>query len=533
MENWPEAVKPENFTSIAVYSDLKMTGKFSCSDERINQLARNVLWSLKSNFLDIPTDCPTREHAGWTGDISVFCETACYFTDQRKFLKKWLKDFILEQGEDGSLPIVVPDGGCPDVYCSSCGWSDAIANVPMKLYEFYGDKDFLALVYEAAARFLSFEIKRARGKKILTGTKNSKYRRYVIETGYHYGEWLEPTRPMYKDFIKAIFCPDTEFTTAWFYRMASQCAEIAAELNRMVVANGFRIGTGFHTTYKILPVLCDYGYVETAYKMLQCEDCPSWLFEVKQGATTTFENWNGIAEDGTVQDSQNHYSPGAVAAFLFAYTAGIRPQKPGFEKILIKPVPGGTLTHAEAEYDSVQGKITSAWRIDNGKFMLDITIPVSAQVELPDDLAERNVLSSIKMVGYGIGGALCGIIAPMLISNLGSGKEAYLTVIGIFIVIIVACSVGGTLGFKEHVRIRQGKQYQVKDLFRIITVSPVFITFLTAIIYTTGTSLTTTSNTYYAQYVLGDLGKMTVASMINTLDSGDDTDDLSCPQACR
>ena len=155
--------------------------------------------------------------------------------------------------------------------------------------------------------------------------------------------------------------------------------------------------------------------------------------------------------------------------------------------------------------------------------LLGITFPVmdisinSLLPRLTDDLAERNVLSSIKMVGYGIGGALCGIIAPMLISNLGSGKEAYLTVIGIFIVIIVACSVGGTLGFREHVQIRQGKQYQVKDLFRIITVSPVFITFLTAVIYTTGTSLTTTSNTYYAQYILGDLGKMTVASLINTL----------------
>lgn len=445
LENWNEPVKPENFEAIAVYSDLPFTGDFHCSNEKIDRLVQNVRRSQKSNFIDIPTDCPTRERAGWTGDISVFCETACYLSDPRRFLEKWLRDYMLEQEADGSLPYVVPDGGYSRRQRSGCGWSDAICNIAMTLYRFYGDTAYLSMVYDCVRRFAEYQRRRAVKKNPLTRTKNGPRRRYVIEAGYHYGEWLEPDRPMYRDFILNFFYPDTEFTTAWFYRLTKQLSEmarilgktgdaaeyaalsgrirdayrayflpdgvvrsgrqcryvrplfmglsgdgrIAGELNRMVIENGYRIGTGFHTTYQILPVLCDYGYTETAYRLLENERCPGWLYEITKGATTTWENWNGVAEDGTVRDSLNHYAPGAVAAWLFAYCAGIRPLKPGFAEIQIKPYIGGTLTWAECSVECARGRIRVRWERTGGKLRLAVDTPADTVVILPDGTENR------------------------------------------------------------------------------------------------------------------------------------------------
>lgn len=445
VENWCEEIKAENFESVAVYSDIKAAGSFKCSNKLINQLVSNVKWSQKSNFVDIPGDCPTRERVGWTGDVSVFCETACYLTDPRKFMKKWFADYMLEQGDDGSLPYVIPQGGYSPQQRSCCAWSDAIANISAVFYKFYGDKEHLSYVYDCVKNFIEFEIKRAKKRNVLTRTHNGSHRKYIIETGFHYGEWLEPTRPMYKDFIKDLFYPDTEVTTAWFYQTAlqlSQMAEIldktedakkyrvlsdniktayhkeflkdgkvkskrqcrfvrplfmglvdteqgkiiAKDLNEICIKNDYKIGTGFHTTYKILSVLCDYGYIDTAYKMLENTKQPGWLYEVTKGATTTWENWNGIDENNIPRDSHNHYAPGAVVAWLFSYCAGIRPLKPGFDEILIKPYVGGTLTFAEAEYNSVKGKIISAWKRNENKYKFDITIPdgVKARIVLPN-----------------------------------------------------------------------------------------------------------------------------------------------------
>ncbi|MBQ9227936.1 MAG: family 78 glycoside hydrolase catalytic domain [Eubacterium sp.] len=445
LDNWCEEVKAENFEGIAVYSDIQSVGHFTCSNDLINQLVKNVKWSQKSNFVDIPGDCPTRERAGWTGDISVFAETACYLTDPRKFLKKWFTDFMLEQWEDGSLPYVVPDGGYAPRARSCCAWSDAIANIATVLYQFYGNKADLEFVYDCVKKFVDYQTERAKKKNPLTRTKNSEHRHYIIERGFHYGEWLEPSRPMYKDFIKDLFYPDTEVTTAWFYQTTRQLSDMAAllgkardaekysslaehikqayrhefltdggvhsdrqcryvrplfmglvddeegkpiaeKLNKMCIENDYKIGTGFHTTYKILSVLCDYGYIDTAYKMLENTKQPGWLYEVTKGATTTWENWNGIDENGVPRDSHNHYAPGAVVAWLFSYCAGIKPLKAGFEELLIQPYVGGTLTFAEAEYHSAKGKIISRWDKTENGYTLSITVPdgIKTKVVFPN-----------------------------------------------------------------------------------------------------------------------------------------------------
>ena len=248
---------------------------------------------------------------------------------------------------------------------------------------------------------------------------------------------------MFKDYIRDLFYPDTEVTTAWFYQTVKQLAEmaeilgkgedmqkysdlaaklktayqenflinglveskrhcryvrplsmgliepekeniVAAALNTKCRDNDYKIGTGFLTTWQLLQTLTQYGYIETAYKVLENTKQPSWLYEVSKGATTTWENWYGIDETGVPVDSHNHYAPGSVVAWLFSHCAGIRPLEPGFSKVLIAPIPGGSLTWAKAEFESTFGKIRSAWRMENDVFYLDIETPVDAEIRMPN-----------------------------------------------------------------------------------------------------------------------------------------------------
>ena len=396
LTNWPEKVEPENFRSIAVYSDNAKTGTFTCSNEKINKFVENSQWSWRSNSVEIPTDCPTRERAGWTGDINVFAETANYYCHADAFLKKFLNDVVSLQTKEGSLPYIAPEvpiipGKMNHFAYSSAGWSDALVNIPFILYDFYGDPKIFETYYRTAKRFVDYDINRA-----LKGRK-----KYLLDRGFHWGEWLEPGSVMLKDALHAFLKPDAEVATAWLYhstmqvsRMAAmvgdeenekyylaeaekikdayrseflkdgmvrsnrQCryvrpvfmglvtkeeAEpIVAALNEKVKAGDYKIGTGFLTTWKVLQTLTDFGYVDTAYKMMENEACPGWLYEVVKGATTTWENWLGIDENGKPNNSLNHYAPGAAAAWLFTHVAGIRPAEPGFRKIRIQPIPGGT-----------------------------------------------------------------------------------------------------------------------------------------------------------------------------------------------
>lgn len=446
VENWPEEVKAENFESIPITSDLKETGTFTCSNPKINKLVENTTWSRRSNFVDIPTDCPTRERAGWSGDMNVYGETAMYMTDMSKFLKKWFEDYKLEQGADGSLPYVTPDGGYTKYQRSCAGWSDALINLTWELYWFTGDRSVLEDNYDACRRYMDYEVNRAKAYS----PRADAHGRYIIETGFHYGEWLEPGRPMYRDFIKDFVNVDTEVTTAWFYYSMNEVAQMARvlgkqgdvekysglaskirdayqehfllqpalnsdrqcrlvrpvamnlstpdqttaltdELARRVAANDYKIGTGFLTTWKIMEVLSESGHVDTAYRLLENEKEPGWLYEVDRGATTTWENWNGIDAAGKPTDSQNHFAPGAVVGWLFKHCAGIQPLKPGFREVLIQPTPGGSLTYAKATHESPQGMIVSEWSMKNGQFILNVTAPkgVPTTVKLPDGSAHR------------------------------------------------------------------------------------------------------------------------------------------------
>lgn len=266
-----------------------------------------------------------------------------------------------------------------------------------------------------------------------------------MDTGYHFGEWLEPGGSNIKDGLRAMIYPDSEVATAWFYyttkilsdiagilgknedkqvygelagkiraayrkeflpdgktEISRQCKYVrpiymelaepeeeqflAAKLNELCIANGYKIGTGFMTTYQILNVLSDHGYTDTAYRMLEQEECPGWLYEVKQGATTVWEGWTAIQDGKLSALSLNHYAPGAALSWLFSHCAGIRPQKPGYAEIEIRPMPGGTFTYARAQYESVVGTIVSDWKIELDNFILNVELPegIPATVILPD-----------------------------------------------------------------------------------------------------------------------------------------------------
>ncbi len=452
LSDWPEEVRPENFAAYAVYSDVRITGVFSCSNEKINRLVKNVEWSLKSNFVEIPTDCPQRERAGWTGDINVFIECANLLADTKKFISKWLKDVVLTQTAEGAILSIVPGAytmtrKTRESTPGAAGWADAIVNVPLQLYKTYGDPAVLRDCYDAMKKHVEFNRRRAEKNSVrsLFGTQEG--RRYIVDTGFHYGEWLEPGAANLADALKASLAPDAEVATAWFFYSTKELAEVAsvlgekkdaaryralakkirdayrarfvpngkitskrmckyvrplymgllegeeaasaaAALNDLVIQNGYRIGTGFLSTYQILNVLTDYGYHDTACRMLENEDCPGWLYEVNKGATTIWEGWDAIdPETGRLKaKSLNHYSPGAAISWLWTRLCGIRALAPGYTEIEIAPKPGGTLTAACAAYDSPAGRIVSDWRMEDGRFSLRATIPegVDARVILPD-----------------------------------------------------------------------------------------------------------------------------------------------------
>lgn len=423
---------PEDFTAIALYSDLTQTGDFSCSDERVNQLVKNTRWSMKSNFLDVPTDCPTRERLGWTGDAQVFFNTGAYFMDTAAFFRKWLRDMADGQYKNGFIGGVVPFSGVEMMYKAtggSVGWADAIYLVPYRYYKRFGDKELLIRCWPMMKKYADTLLGRIE--------KDGHY-----EKGVHLGEWLEPAE--YRDKNGANI-KHPEECTAYLYLTMTTMAEIAelvgqksdtylaaAERARAIypeyadldtdrqaklvrplafglldgaekekaqkrllqaVENyNYRVGTGFLSTVFLLGVLTEAGESETAYKMLLNQEKPGWLYEVLQGATAVWETWEGYTGKGAVDKgdagSLNHYSPGAVCQWLFDTCAGIRME--GKQHFVIAPVPGGSLLHAEASYQSLYGEVRSRWeKTDTGmKYLITIPANCTALIRLPGGRTE-------------------------------------------------------------------------------------------------------------------------------------------------
>ena len=430
------------FTAVAVYSEMAQTGFFSCGNEDVNRLFENSLWSMRSNFCDIPTDCPTRERAGWTGDAGVFAPTAVYLADCYPVLRKWLGECRLAQKEDGLVQNIAPVNNSGSMISNmlqgSAGWGDACVLVPWALYEAYGDKQILEENYDMMRGWLAFCEKRA-SKTRLQNLANP-YKKYLVDEGFHFGEWCQPDIDNGAAMKKAMMVGMPEVATAYYFRSASLLAQIAEILDRpedakrfaeiaenakkayrwtctkngeirsdrqceyvrpiafglldgdevqkaadtlndLVVKNGYRLNTGFLSTPDLCRVLADNGHVDTAYRLLLQNECPSWLYAVKKGATTIWETWDGVRADGTVHDSLNHYSYGAITGWLFGGVCGIRLRA---GELTIRPQPDRTLGYAKAEWRSPVGTICSAWEYKENKLIFDFTLPVPAQIVLPD-----------------------------------------------------------------------------------------------------------------------------------------------------
>ena len=445
----------EDFAAIAVYSALDETSQFACSNPLINKLYANTLWSLKSNSTDLPSDCPTRERMGWTGDSQIFFNTASYMTNYAPFARKHVRDIFDRQWKSGRLPQIAPfanEDWFMWVMNGSVGWACAGVYIPLYYYKKYGDKRILEECYDGILKYANFMIKRA-GKWGGVYAKpmhlSHKNRKYAVNCGQSYGEWAEPNDVCafkWYDFA----APHPEESTAYTYFTLKRVLEVAAILGkkqdktlakikeysegakrayqelvtkpkfsldtdrqaklvrplymgllteeqsdfakkRLVEAldnYGWRLGTGFLSTPMILNVLAEID-IEYAYRLLENENMPGWLFMPKHGASTIWESWEGDATPDKGIASLNHYSKGAVCEWLVGEMCGV--QVSGENEFTIAPKVGGKETFAKCEYQSVYGKVSCGWRREDGKTVYKISVPAntSARIVLPGE--ERTV----------------------------------------------------------------------------------------------------------------------------------------------
>jgi alpha-L-rhamnosidase len=411
-------------TAEVVYAAMPAIGRFTCSDERVNRLQRNIVWSQRGNFLTIPTDCPQRdERLGWTGDAQVFAATAAFNYDVRNFLRKWLRDVRDAIGPDGGVPHVAPDvlsrqSGKPEV--GAAGWGDVIAVVPMTLLRAYGDTRSVEENLPAIAGWLGYL---------------EEHSTDLIRPDDGFGDWLamDPT-------------PRDLVATAFFAHAAALVADLAAEVgddraeqwralhgrvrrafrerfvrgggrltvdtqtgyvlalhfglldpserpaatDRLVAAIAARdwhLSTGFLGTPYLLDALSDNDRIDVAYRLLTTETFPSWLYPVLAGgATTMWERWDSWTESGGFQDpamtSFNHYAYGAVGDWLYRVVGGVAAAEPGYRRARIAPRPGGGITSASTSLETPYGPLRCDWHLDGGEIVIEVEIPPNTGAEL-------------------------------------------------------------------------------------------------------------------------------------------------------
>ena len=454
-----ETLDPCSIRAIAVNSDMKRTGDFVCGNEMINQLYHNVIWGQKSNYLDVPTDCPQRdERLGWTGDAQVFCKTAAINFDVEKFFEKWLGDVRLEQGKNGALPHVVPDvlnkSRYPkkpdDIKSSSAAWGDIACVAPWELYLAYGNKRLLKKNLPMMKKWVEY-IRSSGPEEFLwlggghfgdwlamddtTTTKEqrsftpsdyiaSAYFAYstslLIKAGHALGEDMSEYEELYENILAAfrkrffknglpypvpngwtqekgeprIIETQTAYVLALHFGLCEEKdrQRVADRLAAIIRENGSRMTTGFVGTPYILHAISSNGHADLAYELLLQEKCPSWLYNVKMGATTMWERWTSMNEDGTMNNPEmnsfNHYAYGAVFDWIFGVCTGIKPLEsaPAYKEVSIAPLPCKKLGFAKASIDSRNGKITSHWYCKGDDVFFEFEIPqgVRAHITLPD-----------------------------------------------------------------------------------------------------------------------------------------------------
>ncbi|MFC8432351.1 glycoside hydrolase family 78 protein [Streptomyces sp. NPDC057253] len=436
VDNWPGTLEPGDLTAVVVHSDMARTGWFECSHPLVNQLHQNVVWGMRGNFLDVPTDCPQRdERLGWTGDLQVFAPTAAYLYDCSGTLASWLRDVSAEQLSfpERTPPLTVPDPGMGNAALAV--WGDVVTLAPWALYERFGDVDLLERHYEGMTAWVD-RVHELAGDDLLWTDR------------WQIGDWLDPSAP--PDRPGDARTDGHLVATAHFARSAQVVAQVAEVLGRtddakkytalaeqvreafaaeyvspngrissdaqtayalalrfgllsetqrtragtrlaeLVHMGGYHIGTGFVGTPLVNDALTDVGEVQLAYRLLLETTCPSFLYPVTMGATTVWERWDSMLPDGTINPGEmtsfNHYALGAVADWLHRVVAGLAPASPGYRRLTVRPRPGGELSWARTEHETPYGRASAGWTLKDGVFDLRIEIPpnTTAEVHLPD-----------------------------------------------------------------------------------------------------------------------------------------------------
>jgi alpha-L-rhamnosidase len=449
----------DDVTGVVVHTDLRRTGWFACSDARLNQLHLAADWSFRTNACDIPTDCPQRERAGWTGDWQLFSPTAAFLYDVAGFSTKWVRDLAADQRKDGVVHNFAPEPTPPDApneirdfLEGSSGWGDASVLVPWETWRAYADRRLLEEQWPSMVAWVDYVITAARdhrhGQRVLRNETPEPHEQFLWDTGWHWGEWCEPDLledDHFQHFAERDFAI---VATAFFAYTTRTLAAIALLIGRdddaarydelsanvvdawqrefvaddgtirterqadvvralafdlvpddtrttvadqlvaMVRAADTHLNTGFLATPYLLPMLADSGHLDLAYELLFQDTPPSWLAMIDRGATTIWEHWDGIDDDGVAHASLNHYSKGAVISFLHRYVAGIQllDEGPAYRRFRVAPRPGGGLKWASAALESPYGRIESSWTTGATGTTFTVQVPpnTEAEVVLPD-----------------------------------------------------------------------------------------------------------------------------------------------------
>jgi alpha-L-rhamnosidase len=446
---WPGDLSVADLEAVVLHTDLRRTGTFACSDPLLDRLHENVVWSMRGNVVDLPTDCPQRdERLGWTGDLQVFAPTASFLFDVTGMLTGWLADLAADQRADGVVPPYVPfaamDPAMPPLGAEA-GWGDAATLVPWTLYERSGDVGVLRAQWTSMVAWV--EAFAARAGEALD----------FASGGFSFGDWLDASAPddqpwkarvpwqlvataylarsarvlagaaerlgeraaadRYADLAdraatrfraeyvtasgRAAYPAPTAYALALAFDLLlpEQRAHAGALLAEQVALDGFRIGTGFLGTPLVCDALTDTGHGPTAWALLRQRECPSWLYAVTMGATTIWERWNSMLPDGSINPggmtSFNHYAFGAVADFLHRRVAGLAPAAPGYRRLRVAPLPHASLAWASASHETPYGQASVRWDRVGDRVTVRVVVPPSttAEVVLPDGSAPVEVAS--------------------------------------------------------------------------------------------------------------------------------------------
>ncbi|HSK14440.1 MAG TPA: family 78 glycoside hydrolase catalytic domain [Phnomibacter sp.] len=480
LEGITGALQPENFTAVALYSAMEKAGTFTTSDTLINQLQHNIEWGLRGNFLDVPTDCPQRdERMGWTGDAQAFFRTSTFLRGVNNFFAKWLKDLSADQVKSGSVPHVIPNvlGESGWAAGGSAGWADASTIIPWEMYLVYGDKRILEEQYESMKAWVGYMQSKSThylwnkgdhfgdwlyysvtddndGRSAIT----NKY--YIAQCFFAYSTQLlinaaqvlgrqndvatyhALLQQVKEAFLREYITPNgaTMSNTQTSYVLALQFDMLPEGMRQQaadrLVANikqyGDHLTTGFLGTPYLCHVLSRFGYTDVAYTLLLQKTYPSWLYPVTKGATTIWERWDGIRTNGDFQavtmNSFNHYAYGAIGDWMYRVMVGLDMEDGAlaYKKIRIRPHIGGGFTHASASCETPYGKLSSGWRIENGKVDLHAQIPANstATIYIPA-AAARDVMERGQPISNSTNIQVVGVEGKYVVVKVGSGKYEF------------------------------------------------------------------------------------------------------------